>query len=223
MSYGMATHGPWCNSRTYPTRCKYCGEPVFFFTCDCGSKVFFDELGWPWPEHRCIQYLAAQYGKEFVERAMSVQMMLPGRSATDHRIASSYAEVVRQCHEAPKPPRPRIVRCDPSESQMICDTGIVREIISQVDVFKKMDVPDDSVIGVQILGPLTRDKFGQLTIHTGDLAHEDAESYTCFVNQGLLRSAGIIRGDVVSFELRTLSIPGRRIVWLCERLESPFL
>ena len=83
-------------------------------------------------------------------------------------------------------------------------------------------VPNDSVLGVQILGSLARDKFGQLTLHTGDLAHEDAKSFTCFVNPRLLQSSGIIRGDVVSFELRALSIPGRRVVWLCEMLESPF-
>lgn len=222
MPYGEPSHGWWCNARTYRTHCKYCGDPVFFFTCDCGCKVFFDELGWPWPEHRCTQYLIEQYGREFVERAMSVQMMLPGRSAAEHRIASDYADVVHQRHETPRPPLPHIVRCDPFEGQKACDVGIVREIIPQTDVSKKMDIANDSVFGIQILGPLARDKFGQLTIHTGDLAHEDAKSYTCFVSQRFLRDSGIIRGDVVFFELRALSIPGRRVVWLCERLESPF-
>jgi len=115
------------------------------------------------------------------------------------------------------------VRYDPIEGQTVCDTGVVREIISQVDVFKKIGVPDSSAFGVQILGPLTRDEFGQVTLHTGDLAHEDAKSYTCFVSRGFLQSSGIIRGDVVSFQLCALSIPGRRVVWLCERLESPFV
>src|SRR5690606_17686842 len=36
-----------------PTKCPHCKEPVFFFSCDCGSKVFFDDLGDPWPIHDC--------------------------------------------------------------------------------------------------------------------------------------------------------------------------
>jgi hypothetical protein len=53
----MATHGPWCNARGYETRCPLCGEPVFYWYCDCGCKVFF-EKGVPikgadekWPKH----------------------------------------------------------------------------------------------------------------------------------------------------------------------------
>lgn len=219
MPYGQPTHGWWCNARTYPTRCKYCGERVFFFTCDCGSKVFFDELGWPWPEHHCLQYLITQYGKEFIERAMAAQIMLPGRSATDHRIAPDYARAVGEHQTRPAPPC--IVRCNPEAGQVVCDIGTIRELIPQVDVFRKMRVAR-SAFGIQLLGPLGRDAVGQVTIHTGDLAHEDAKSFTCFVSGELLASLGVSRGDVVSFQLRALSIPGRQAVWLCEWLEFPF-
>lgn len=78
---GGPQHGWWCNAHTYPTHCKYCGAPVFFFTCDCGSKVFFDALGPPWPEHRCAQYLMmARYGKTRLE-PLAAQMALPGISS----------------------------------------------------------------------------------------------------------------------------------------------
>lgn len=50
-----AVHGPWCNTRTFPMRCRYCGESVFFFMCDHGSRVLFDRLGQPWPIHRCME------------------------------------------------------------------------------------------------------------------------------------------------------------------------
>ena len=47
------THGYWCNTRTFPTKCQSCGRSVFFFQCDHGSKVFFDQLGEDWPVHDC--------------------------------------------------------------------------------------------------------------------------------------------------------------------------
>lgn len=34
--------------------CPICGAPVFFYSNESGSKVFFDELGPPWPKHPCI-------------------------------------------------------------------------------------------------------------------------------------------------------------------------
>lgn len=34
--------------------CPICGARVFFYRNDLGSKVYFDELGWPWPKHPCL-------------------------------------------------------------------------------------------------------------------------------------------------------------------------
>ena len=33
--------------------CPECGEPVFYYQNEFGSRVFFDELGPPWPKHPC--------------------------------------------------------------------------------------------------------------------------------------------------------------------------
>lgn len=46
-------HGPFCESRTYPTRCKHCGQTIFILQCNCGSTAVFDHLGHPWPKHVC--------------------------------------------------------------------------------------------------------------------------------------------------------------------------
>src|SRR5687767_5375763 len=34
-------------------RCPVCGDAVFFYQSPEGGKVFFDELGPPWPKHPC--------------------------------------------------------------------------------------------------------------------------------------------------------------------------
>jgi hypothetical protein len=36
-------------------QCPVCGEKVFFYQNDHGSKVWFDELGPPWPKHPCFE------------------------------------------------------------------------------------------------------------------------------------------------------------------------
>jgi len=34
-------------------RCPVCGAQVFFYQSPYGGRVYFDELGWPWPKHPC--------------------------------------------------------------------------------------------------------------------------------------------------------------------------
>ncbi len=34
--------------------CPVCGAPVYFYRNEAGSKVYFDEIGPPWPKHPCI-------------------------------------------------------------------------------------------------------------------------------------------------------------------------
>ncbi|WP_339747728.1 hypothetical protein [uncultured Rubinisphaera sp.] len=35
-------------------KCPVCGENVFYYQNEHGSRVFFDELGPPWPKHPCM-------------------------------------------------------------------------------------------------------------------------------------------------------------------------
>ena len=51
--YNGATHGAWCNTKTRPSDCRYCGSRVYYFTCDCGCKVFFEDSAPPWDQHKC--------------------------------------------------------------------------------------------------------------------------------------------------------------------------
>jgi len=61
--YGAPTydlHSPAGRLRVYTdsyvdpnARCPVCGAPVFFYQSPYGGRVFFDQLGWPWPKHPC--------------------------------------------------------------------------------------------------------------------------------------------------------------------------
>ena len=33
--------------------CPVCAAPVFYYQAPNGGRVFFDDLGWPWPKHPC--------------------------------------------------------------------------------------------------------------------------------------------------------------------------
>lgn len=43
--------------------CPVCGASVFYYQNLSGSRVFFDDLGWPWPKHPCTDNPASQTPK----------------------------------------------------------------------------------------------------------------------------------------------------------------
>jgi hypothetical protein len=72
-------------SLTIPNaKCPVCGCRVFFYQNEYGSRVFFDDLGPPWPKHPCTdnswyaspasaKIVAADWGEEPARRRVSVE------------------------------------------------------------------------------------------------------------------------------------------------------
>lgn len=42
--------------------CPVCKERVYFYQSPFGGRVFFDDLGWPWPKHSCTDDPRSQSG-----------------------------------------------------------------------------------------------------------------------------------------------------------------
>ncbi|WP_322489607.1 hypothetical protein [Chloroflexus sp.] len=219
MRFYTTSHGPRCNSRTWPTFCQYCGQRVFYFTCDCGCKVFFDELGAPWPKHQCLGYLHSlieTYGREVIERGMAVMMMTPG-------IDRTYTTQVQQAYEREvwqPAPKKDIIRRDPVHDAREDVVGIVRELIDGVNVFKLLGT-SDNWFSLAILGSLAKAECVQITIHTGALASADNYSFTFLVDKQLLMQQSIVKGALIRCQLRSLVVPGWKPIWICDRVRSP--
>jgi hypothetical protein len=49
-------HGMRCNAKTIPMKCRYCGEAIFYFTCDCGCRVILERPRPPWEYHKCVAH-----------------------------------------------------------------------------------------------------------------------------------------------------------------------
>lgn len=53
-------HGTYSNLSTGHTNpnasCPVCGAPVYFYESPYGGRVYFDELGPPWPKHPCTSH-----------------------------------------------------------------------------------------------------------------------------------------------------------------------
>jgi len=120
----------------------------------------------------------------------------------------------KRSRQAYKPP---IRAVHPRRESSVFDLGIVRELIPKVDIFRKLDLPQQTLIVLKLLGGLASKEWAQLTIHADDLRDKNIASYTMLVEKRLLDELNPAIGDLVAFEARGYEVPDQTF-WVCELL-----
>lgn len=225
-----ATHGWWCNSKTIPMTCKFCGDQIFWLSCDCGSSVLFDELGWPWPQHRCAglapKPTLSRLGTEDLSGSILGRLNRDKADAIarliEANIERDYVEAIKRAAKGVKQRQRQsswVIRQDPYHNLETTERGIITEINRDANIFKKAGVNAGSV-GVSLLGQLAKVPVVQLTIHTGALAEAEAEncSFTFFVAESAMENLEVFRGCLVVAKLRGIVISSKHPIWICEWL-----
>ncbi len=232
MAGGVPSHGPWCSTQTYPTRCVVCGDDVFHFRCTCGSSVLFDHLGDPWPIHRDdslpyqrkLEIVAAKIGgKDAAARYLETQMMTGTvDAASGRRVEPTWWREVKPPPHPPLPDEParEIVRMDPYAGAAEDVMGVVRDLFRDVDVYRRLGLPETSV-SAAALDELGEGRFAQITVHNTAIGEPDIESYTFFIRARRIAGLGVRRGHLVHCSLRGVSVVERDPVWLCDDIEWP--
>lgn len=63
------SHWALYTSYTQPNaQCPVCGESVYFYQSPYGGRVFFDELGIPWPKHPCTDNSTREFTTYKIEQ-----------------------------------------------------------------------------------------------------------------------------------------------------------
>ena len=225
-----ATHGWWCNSRTFPTTCKHCGEKVFYFSCDCGSKLFFDKLGYPWPQHRCGGFVQARTVSRLGATDLSGSMLsyLGIEDAKrisqliDDSIEREYAVALQKAQSAKgevKQQSSWTLRQDAYDGCETSETGRIVAVHHDADILKKAGI-QAGAIGASRLGKFVEMPLVQMTIHTGALGEdpEDNCSFTFFVDALTVSRHRIARGSIAHVKLRGIVINSKYPIWICENL-----
>ena len=195
----MATHGWWCGSKAFPTRCRYCHSDVFYFSCNCGSKVFFDDLGGDWPLHDCTAQILKQ-----------VQVAIEDKYAK--RI------ILRKKAKIKLPPIKAIYA---NSGEVVEDLGIVREVCD-VDVYKKFRIPREGGLSAAFLGrELVKNHFTQVTVYTGGLSADQVHSYTFLVSQKEWEQQGLSKDDLIIFKIKGMKLPSGETYWFCQKAKLP--
>lgn len=210
------SHGWWCRTKTFPMTCKHCQQRVFFYSCDCGSRVFFETLGPPWRTHSCYPgedlYAPSRPNTSFVPRRERLARV---PSTKGPFIAHG---LVRRATASPVDHPIR--RIDPEPSRRATIVGEVREVLEESNVYKALRY-SDAPMGRAILGKLASGPMGKVTVHAPPetRGHHIRESYTAWVPAQRVRGSEVVRGAAVEAELEAVVVPDRAGVWFCRRLE----
>ena len=216
----MEKHGPWCNTRVWPTKCYTCREQVFFFTCNHGSEVFFDELGPPWPIHDCdiswtrkLKRTTDQTGKITVEL---------GEGITISRVPNSFQidkKIIHQVRRSKEPEKPApFIAIEPEKETTCSVIGILREIILDACPFKKYGLPD-TPIGRAMLNQIAKQKMGRITVHVPPSTGIESKSFSLWIPFALIQDRRITRGRIVSLTLETVKIHKHGYVWFSDEFD----
>ncbi len=229
-----ARHGWWCNSKTVPMTCKFCGDQIFWLSCDCGSSVLFDELGWPWPRHQCAgltpKTTLSRLGPDDLSGSILSRLDSDKADAIaqliDANIERDYAQAVKKAAKATERRQRQsawVARQDPYHRLETTERGIITEINRDANIFKKAGVTAGAV-GVALLGQFANLSLVQITIHTGALTETEADncSFTFFVAESAVEKLEVFRGCFVVAKLRGIVISSRHPIWVCEDLTDPY-
>lgn len=98
---------------TYPSyvnpnaRCPVCGASVYFYQSPYGGRVFFDELGPPWPKHPCTDNPVVRHHFSSAEsRARFLVGATPQRSESNSEVGErKEPATIETCSPVTPPPR----------------------------------------------------------------------------------------------------------------------
>jgi len=199
----------------FPTRCPDCSEAVFYFDCTCGSKVFFDFPGDPWPVHseKCFPYLVrklrdveglpyAAIWDRIEERSESLGRPIP-RDLWKRLRALQNRELGGQT----------ILEIQPFNGELVVEATIVDANL-KVNILRRYKLPDNQ-ISRGLFADLLKEPLVELVVH----GNRDRE--TGFVSKFSFlfplrryQSTGMRTGIRVGCILSALNLPNAKSVWI---------
>jgi len=202
MSPRSPSHGPWCNHRAFPGKCK-CGGKVFYCWCDHGSKYSVDRLGDPWPLHRCQFYSPRLTSREIRHKE---------RLSLEKRLASCQ----RRREKALDRVRGFSLKM-PASSQSIDAKGIITQIIRNVNIYTLLNIPKGSKNWALDLGPLAGRVLTEVTVVVEGANRNGLSEYQFYVPSEEIKWSGFMPGDKMRFKIEPIIIARRPSLWYCSK------
>lgn len=188
-----------CRTRAINIKCSDCQELVWFFSCSCGSKVFFNDLGQPWEQHFCEEYALRKqlellvdldrmtqdevysviikqrkFGKEIDDKIMDVIASVFGRRKS--KLATQEVQPYEGITEV---------------------SGKVMELNKQINIFSRLGYNSNNEISVKLLGKIGKSQWATAKIRTNPDKLNQCMVFNVFIEKQYLQSNALKQGDFI--------------------------
>ena len=215
----IPTHDQNCQRTTIPTKCRDCGEEVFYFSCTCGSKVFFDSLGGSWPQHgdSCLPYLVRFNLEEGWRSIREIRELV---EETARGLGVGVPERVYRLLElddARRNNRLQVTQLQPTEDlQPILGTVIsITPTVNLLNVFNLQN----NAMGQGLLGPLLGRKYSQLRVREEPDDDNNCREFIVYAEHSIIIQQALRQNSSIMVTLTVHSVPGRHSIWVAEVIE----
>lgn len=210
----VPTHQAGCQTVTWRTTCRDCGKPVFFFSCSCGSKIFFDSLGDPWPLHTdsCPIYHARTMIHSGVDPRTIRRLLDSEAKVRGVSIPQELSQYLAG-YGAPG----KVFYNDELPSSEPCEIeGTVFEI-NKINFFKRFDL-DNNLIIRKLLGDLATEPYVEVIVREkAEQGVQICKRWTFVVPEKMI--AGLRKGMTIYATLEGKPIVDDLAVWVGKDLD----
>lgn len=218
-------HDSDCKTSIYSTKCPDCNEDVYFFSCSCGSKVFFDLNFPPWNPHerRCWKYLIRilieiyhfpeSYIPTYIENfAIQKQLDIP-------EDVKEYLNKVRINPDIKLETNKIIVKEIVPYEGFIHLVGEIKSINQNINFFKKLKI-ENNEMGRLLLNKFVENSYHEIHIRTKNDVSNHFSDYHCYIKVSDFLKHKFKAGELVNIVLVCENILGISNIWLISEIDK---
>lgn len=210
----IPTHSSFCISRAFTTFCPDCRDTVFFFSCNCGSKVYFNDLGEPWPIHRCrnrlvreaIEMLRLNDRLSHAEVYARVDVLAKERG---FEIPQEVLEMLEVELGRRKKPFKIISVADLSGFADV--SGKVMQVNRQVSFRSRLNIDLENPMHAALAGDLLKHEYAEVIIRESPDKNNCSIEFTVYLKSSLLRGQQFPLGKTLLANIAPLKNELRRL------------
>lgn len=195
----VPTHDITCITKAFLTTCPSCGTAAWFFSCSCGSKVFFEQLGYPWEIHECREYrlkrevLLIQHSERLSSDEI-FRMITAHEKRSGVDIDEKVLEMIEDVLGRRKYP---LSLNEVVPAKGLNDiSGKIMTLNNPVNIFKKLDYPPTEM-GKKMLAPIGGKQWAQIVVRTRPDKRNRCLEYLCYVEVDYIKKNSLKQGDYI--------------------------
>lgn len=201
----VPTHSSDCVTKTFRTNCPDCNSKVFSFSCNCGSKVYFESLGDPWPQHLC-RNREIKFGIDLVRNSERMKDSEIIKLIEDHskksgkKLSEELWDIIEnELGKRKKPFNFTEVSCDIDIEGF---SGRIMEINKSINFYKRLGLDKTAPFSSDFLGEFKNGNYYEIILRDNPDKNNHSRQITFYAEVKLLKNISLKIGDVITVRLR---------------------